>query len=177
MGNNVFTDEQIAGIMGNMQQECGWNPLAINQNNRRWGLIQISSENASLLDDLYEKAGIDMSLYGHSVGTYQGAGAHQDIPLDDLEKIMEVQLDFIYDHRPTGSDWISKLKDTTSAPQAAECFAIYCEGCVQRNPEYQSEETLLIYYPDREDKHYQDVGERRDNADDILYAAQNKTFE
>lgn len=165
---NEFTDYQIAGIMGNIQQECMWNPLVINQSNGRWGLIQIDSGSASHLNDLYKAAGLDMSLYDYSITTYQGAGAHQDISTEDLDKIMEVQLDYIYDHKPTGSDWKSKLRETTSVEHAAECFAIYCEGCVVFNVSGQSNETKLLYYPNNKYQHFQDVKDRRENAVEIL---------
>jgi len=168
--NKGFTKQQVAGIMGNAMQESGWNPLRRGGSSQYWGLFQIGSTGqymgvakhlAEELHKKYAEAGLDVNAYGYNVSTYQGIGAQSNIPSNDLRKILAVQLDFVYDCRPTSLDWITPLKSATSVEEAAEVFLVRFEGAVSTN---KIPDNMISYFTPFIGAYYQETKKRRDYA-------------
>jgi len=158
-----FSAEQVAGIMGNARQESSWNPLRRSSGSQFWGLFQLNSTLSQNLHNAYRDAGLDMTKYGYSVSTYWGVGAQNNIPINDLAKILSVQLDFVYGCRPTGSDWITRLLAATSAEEAAEIFLIFFEGAINNSNNPRAGDKILFYQPNTV-RHYQEADKRRTAA-------------
>jgi len=156
-----FTAEQVAGIMGNARQESTWNPLARGSGRSYWGLFQLNQTLAMQLDEKYREAGLDMSVYGYNAKTYQATGAHKNIPRSDLAKILEVQLEFVYNCKPTGSNWVSRLGTATSVGEATEVFLVLFEGAINSSANPRSGDKLLHY---NVGKYYQEADSRRTYA-------------
>ena len=121
---------QVAGIMGNAMQESGWNPLRRSSGTQYWGLFQLGQSKSLALEKKYKAAGLNMKKYGYNVSTYQGAGAQKNIPKKDLATILDCQLKYVYNCKPSSPDWITPLKTAKSANEAAEIFVIKFEGAV-----------------------------------------------
>ena len=155
-----FTDEQVAGIMGNAMQESTFNPLRRRQGGQYWGLFQIKKEDSLQLESRYKEAGIDISAYGYNARKYQEIGGEASIPREDLEMILDIQLDFAYTYDPSGHKWVSKLRTANSVEEAAENFLVNFEGATidKNDPEHQ-----LLYYKGSS-RNFQHAKSRREYA-------------
>ena len=156
-----FSEEQVAGIMGNAMQESSWNPLRRGTNSGYWGLFQINSTMATELEEKYRASGLDMSKYGYNESINQGIGAEANISREDLAMILEIQLDYVYGVRPTGSDWISAVSNATSVEVAAEAFLVRFEGATTSN---KIEDNKILYYELKKGHYYQETDKRREYA-------------
>ena len=156
-----FSKKQVAGIMGNVMQESGWNPLSRSSGSSYWGLVQLNSTLSSQLNTAYSNAGLNMSDYGYTVSKYQGAGAQNNIPINDLTIILSVQLNFIYGCTPTGGNWKTPLGASASIEESAEIFLTVFEGAVSTNPVAANK---IIYYTPYLNKYYQGAEQRRNSA-------------
>jgi len=155
-----FSAEQTAGIMGNAWAESKWNPLARSSGRSYWGLFQINKNEAVKLENAYRENGLDINKYGYNSKTYQAPGEQYNIPRNDLAKILEIQLEFIYnDCKPTGSNWIPRLSTAKSVGEATEVFLVLFEGAVSNT---KNSETQLKYYS--VGKYYQGAQSRRTQA-------------
>jgi hypothetical protein len=156
-----FSKAQVAGIMGNAMQESGWNPLRRGSNNQYWGLFQLNATMSRELQSLYRDAGLDMDTYGYDAKIYQGAGAQYNIPKNDLMKILEIQLEYIYNSKPTGSEWISRLRSASSVEEAAEVFLVQFEGATTS---IRTSANEILYYYAYKGSYYQEARLRREYA-------------
>lgn len=157
-----FTDEQVAGIMGNAMQESTFNPLR-RGSGPYWGLFQLNKEASLELEKRYKEAGLDMDRYGYNVDDHQGIGEEEDIPRADLELILEIQLTFVDESEPAFRDWKSALKTASTVYESAENFLVNFEyaDTDERVPKNQ----LLYYKYDAEKPTYfQDAKARREYA-------------
>jgi hypothetical protein len=102
-----------------------------------------------------------MNKYGYSVSTYWASGAQNNIPLDDLQTIVTVQLNHIYDCKPTGADWITPVKAASSINEAAEAFLVRFEGAVSNT---QTDANKIKYFTPALNNYYQDTAQRRNYA-------------
>jgi hypothetical protein len=156
-----FSNEQVCGIMGNVSQESNWQPLLRGKNSQYWGLVQVGKDLSFGLQDKYRESGLNITLYGYNVSTYQGNNIYGTIPESDLMKIIEVQLPYIYYCRPTGYDWIPELKKAATVNLAAETFLVRFEGA---NNGREIDSNLIKYYEPRIGHYFQETGKRRDYA-------------
>jgi hypothetical protein len=161
--NKGFSKEQVAGIMGNVMQESGWNPLLRDSGSPYWGLFQVGQSLSKDLEKSYSSAGLDMAQYGYNVSKYQGIGAQAKISRNDLTTMLDIQLNFIYTCKPTESEWITPLKKATSASEAAEVFLVMFEGA---KSEREIQANKLLYF--RAGSFYQEAEKRRGYAEGYL---------
>ena|GEM_PF-2634372 len=159
--SDKFTQEQTAGIMGNIMQESTWNPLCRDAGRSFWGLTQINKNLSLELETKYKAAGLDMTKYGYDSWKYHKIGDEKNIPREDLEIILDVQLNHIYNCRPTDLDWISKLNNTSSVEEATECFLIYYEAATTSKT---GSEHNITHYSSHIGRKYQEAKKRREYA-------------
>jgi len=157
-----FTEAQVAGIMGNVFQESSWNPLRRETGSSFWGLFQISNQYNPLADGLEERfreAGLDISRFGYDVSTYQGIDARHNIPREYLERIVAIQLEYIYTLRPTAQDWETPLRNATTPEEAAEVFVVRYLGAINTRDTPREGDRLL--YHEASHSYWQNVDARR----------------
>ena|GEM_PF-1330365 len=159
--NKGFSAIQTAGIMGNIRQESSWNPLARGVGRSYWGLFQLNRSLAVDLHEKYKEAGLNMAVYGYDAATHQSIGGHENISFEDLSKILDIQLKFIYNCKPTGRDWVSELSNAVAIGEAAEVFLVRFLGAVNNSANPRTGDKLLYYLPG---SYYQEADKRREYA-------------
>jgi len=159
--NKGFTAEQVAGIMGNAEQESSWNPLRRRGKSQYWGLFQIDKTLSIELEKLYKASGLDMTKYGYNVALYNSIGSHTKIPVEDMSVILDMQLNFIYNQKPTSLDWITPLRNATSVNEATEVFLVRFEGAKST---IKSDDNKIKYYNNYIGTFYQETAKRRELA-------------
>lgn len=157
--------EIVAGILGNVEAECGFNlPKAEQYNPNRFGLFQWSSNTQDGRTQEFikwaNKNGLDIGLIStqcefsyHEMSTYKGAyilDANENNPSDLL------------------CSYDTLLKAQTPE-EAARIFATFFERC------------CTSYYKDDEDKmvHYRDIqhsSDRQTNANDVYTEMMNEMY-
>jgi hypothetical protein len=142
-----FNDVQVAGILGNAKQESTLRPLALSGNKKYWTMFQLNTGLWGALDRQLRAAGL---------GKYvDNRGQAPDAK--DLDKVLGIVLEYSYNQKPTGSDWVSKLKAASTVEEAAEVFAIFYEGCVGGK----GGNDVIKYYKPRQGERFQEIDNRR----------------
>ena len=145
-----FSDAQVAGILGNAKAETGVEPTRAS-NSSYWGLFQWRLDYAPKLVSQINEAGL---------GKYFGsewwpAGKSKDIPANDLDQLLSIELDYTMEH--ADFDWITEVKKQTSVEAAAEAFLTIFERAVGGN-------SPILYYEPYKGLLYQHTDRRRTYA-------------
>lgn len=127
-----LNEAQTAGVLGNAFQESSLNPARRNSDGRKfWGLFQFKFAYA---DDMYQQlktAGL-YDKYVEDYATYGGIGDESKIPVADLDKLMEIQLNYAWDGWRKWDNWQTKIQgnvgDEHEVEWAAEVFLVHFEG-------------------------------------------------
>ena len=148
----------IAGIMGNFSQESMFDP-AIKQNHTTKAIPPSGDGKTGygLAQWTYNtrQAGLFKRMDAAGLSKYYGAGwgaseVNKQIPIADLDKLTQVELDYTWDNDVEGNTVKKLLNQLNSAPNAAAASLIFHEKYEQ------SADT------------YQGLQERADDATDIL---------
>ena len=138
-----FTEQQVAGIMGNVEKESTWNPLAHSKDKSYWGLFQIDTTQTKKLYKLYREADLDKSIYDYNNNTYWAIDSKYSIPRVDLMEILKIQLNFVYDKCvPASNVWKEKLRGADKPEKASEAFQVFFEG----NTSTHTDANKILYY-------------------------------
>ena len=145
-----FSDVQVAGILGNAKAETGVEPTRAG-NSSYYGLFQWhTGYNAKLLDKIRE-AGLGKYLDPE----WWPAGKSKDIPSDDLDRILQIELD--YSINDYAFDWVTEVKKQTTVEASAEAFLVIFERAV-------GGESPILYYEPYKGLMYQATARRREFA-------------
>ena len=146
-----FTDAQVAGILGNAMVETGIEPTRASNGNY-WGLFQWGLDLRVKLVEKVEAAGLGKYLSTE----YWPAGASKNIPEADLDKLLQIELDFTMEENDY-LDWQGEIKKANTPELAAEIFLTLFERAVGGNSE-------VLYYAPYAGRLYQGTKMRRDYA-------------
>ena len=144
-----FTEEQAAGIMGNMQNESGFNPVRheISQHDAYWpydiehatdhpygiGLIQWSNGRRVNFLGYIKQQAPDLMHYFLEPEKYDVSGGDNFIKVADSETdvndLMSLSVTFLYDE--VSSSYSSFLSVDKDVRQAALRWSVDVEGCTQ----------------------------------------------
>ncbi len=127
-----LNEAQTAGVLGNAYVESGFVATRAS-NHSYWGLFQMNSTNAA---DMYRQLDdLGLSKYYEDISTYGGANGDSSIPKSDLDKLIQVQLDYAWDKWRTWDNWKEKIQAKPGDPYepeyAAEVFVVHFEGAIQ----------------------------------------------
>ncbi|MBQ3292780.1 hypothetical protein IJG93_00515 [Candidatus Saccharibacteria bacterium] len=158
------TPEVIAGIMGNMQQESGFNPFVQNDGGCT-GLIQWCGMNSynSAFRDYMKNKGLS--------GYYFHRGSDPGISESIIEEGIKAELDYLFTRHSNTNNFKSKLNVPTSktgtngARAYADLFLVIVERAVGGSDTIEDEGVKSVASSTR----YQDAEKRRDFAEN-LYA-------
>lgn len=145
-----FTDAQTAGILGNAMGESSLEPTRAS-NDSYWGLFQWGGGRKDSLFAKMTEAGLSQYLSSD----YWGSGASKNIPQADLDKILQVELDFTMSEQDM--DWQNEIKKANTPEMAAEIFLVLFERAVGGSSE-------ILYYSPYAGLLYQGTKTRRDAA-------------
>ncbi len=151
---NGFTDAQTAGILGNAMAESGLEPTRASVETF-FGLYQWGYGRKDNLFDRFQKAG----LIHYTSREYWPVGASKNIPADDLEKILSIELDFSITEDTW--DWQTEVKKQTTPEAAAEAFLVIFERAVDNGGPTVGP---ILYYAPYKGIRYQGAQARRDFA-------------
>ena len=127
-----FTDAQIAGILGNAKAESSLSPTRAS-NGYYWGLFQWGGGRKESLFKKISEAGL--SKYTSS--EYWAYDAEKNIPQDDFDRLLAIELEFAYSE--DSRSWKDEIKKQTLPEAAAEVFLTLFERAVNGESE-------IIYY-------------------------------
>lgn len=148
-----FSDIQVAGILGNAKVETGVEPTRAS-NSQFWGLFQWhTGYNANLLEKI-RTAGLGKYLDSE----WWPSGKSKDIPENDLNRILEIELD--YSMNDYAANWITEVKKQTTVNAAAEAFLTIFERAVGGN-------SPVLYYEPYKGLLYQGTESRRNFANEF----------
>ncbi|MBR5419027.1 hypothetical protein IK110_02155 [Candidatus Saccharibacteria bacterium] len=125
-----LNEAQTAGVLGNAYVESyAFNAAARNSSGAKyWGLFQYNFEYAA---DMYQQIK-DANLYKYveEYTTYGGAKGDEKIPAADLDKLIEIELNYAWDKwNPTWKEKIQgNVGDEHEVEWAAEVFLVHFEG-------------------------------------------------
>ena len=145
-----FSDVQVAGILGNAKAETGVEPTRAS-NSSYWGLFQWYLGYVPKLVEQINSAGLGKYFDSE----WWPAGKSKDIPADDLDQLLSIQLNYTIDH--ADFDWITEVKKQTTVEAAAEAFLAIFERAVGGN-------SPILYYEPYKGLLYQGTSARRDFA-------------
>ena len=145
-----FSDVQVAGILGNAKAETGVEPTRAS-NSSYWGLFQWYLGYVPKLVEQINNAGLGKYFDSE----WWPAGKSKDIPADDLDQLLSIQLNYTIDH--ADFDWITEVKKQTTVEAAAEAFLAIFERAVGGN-------SPILYYEPYKGLLYQGTSARRDFA-------------
>ncbi len=149
-----FTDAQIAGILGNAKAETNLGPMRASNSNY-WGLFQWGGGRKESLFKKIASAGL--SKYTSS--EYWPANAEKNVPQDDYDRLLAIELDFAYSEK--ARNWKEEIKKQSSPEAAAEVFLTLFERAVNG-------ESTIIYYAPFIGLKYQNAKGRRNYARDFF---------
>ena len=147
---NGFTDAQAAGILGNGMAETNLEPTRAS-NSTYWGLFQWSYGRKDALFEKFKEAG----LYQYTSSEYWPSGAYKNIPEDDLDKLLQIELEDVLNYE--WLDWQDELKKQNQPEAAAEVFLTLFERAVGGDDE-------IKYYAPFVGVKYQHAEKRRNYA-------------
>ncbi len=158
-----FNDAQVAGILGNAKAETGVEPTRAS-NSSYWGLFQWYLDYNPKLVERIKAAGLEKYMQPE----WWPSGKSKDIPADDLDKILTIQLDYSMD-KPA-FDWITEVKKQTTVEAAAEAFLAIFERAV-------GGDSPILYYTPYIGLLYQGTTQRRNFAKEFYekYAGKGKS--
>lgn len=145
-----FTDAQIAGILGNAKAETNLGPTRASNSNY-WGLFQWGGGRKDSLFKKIREAG----LIKYTESEYWAASAEKNIPQDDYDRLLAIELEFA--HSENARDWKDEIKKQTMPEAAAEVFLTLFERAVNG-------ESAIIYYQPFINLKYQGAKKRRTYA-------------
>lgn len=145
-----FSDAQVAGLLGNAMVESGIQATRAS-NSSYWGLFQWGMGRKDALFTKIREAGLEQYL-GEE---YWASGADEKIPAADLDRLLQVELEFTMSE--TDLDWQNELKKATTPEMAAEIFLVLFERAV-------GGESEVLYYSPYAGRLYQATKARRDYA-------------
>jgi len=145
-----FSDVQVAGILGNAKAETGVEPTRAS-NSSYWGLFQWYLGYAPKLVEQINSAGLGKYFDSE----WWPAGKSKDIPANDLDQLLSIQLNYTMEH--ADFDWITEVKKQTTVEAAAEAFLAIFERAVGGN-------SPILYYEPYKGLLYQGTSARRDFA-------------
>lgn len=148
--NQGFSDAQVAGIIGNGMAESGLQ-LTRASNNSYWGLFQWGGGRK---DRLFAKIR-EANLGKYLTAEYWPSGAQDSIPSSDLDKLLQIELDFTISEKDL--DWQNEIKKASTPEMAAEIFLVLFERAVNGDSE-------ILYYAPYAGRLYQGTSKRRDFA-------------
>ena len=148
-----FTDAQVAGILGNGMAESGLEPTRAG-NSSYFGLYQWGLGRKVQLVEKIEAAGLGK----YTQPEYWGAGASKNIPADDLDKILLIELDFSIHENDW--DWQTEVRKQTTPEAAAEAFLAIFERAVNGD-------SPILYYTPYIGLYYQATDKRRNFAKEL----------
>lgn len=145
-----FTDAQVAGILGNIRAETDVQPTRAS-GPVYWGFFQMKDERKA---GLFQKiAEADLSKYTSS--EYWPNGAWKNIPANDLDRLIEVELEYAYNEK--SRNWKEEIKKQNTPEAAAEVFLTLFERAVNGKDE-------ILYYAPFKGLKYQGAVRRRNYA-------------
>lgn len=145
----------IAGIMGNMQQESGFDPYKKSDNNKYYGLIQWSkTEFPELIDQIT------------ALGDYWNTPKETSkAPTDINDQALKIELDYLTS-MPRFQNFLNDLSktDNVNGEAGAESYSDLFEVIVEKA--VGGSDTIKDSYAQQiaESSHYQDAKTRRENA-------------
>lgn len=145
-----FTDAQIAGILGNAKAETNLGPTRASNSNY-WGLFQWGGGRKASLFEKLKSAGLSQ----YTDQAYWATGADKNIPQDDYDRILAIELEFAYSEESRG--WKDEIKKQSTPEAAAEVFLTLFERAVNG-------ESAIIYYQPFIGLKYQGAKKRREYA-------------
>ena len=145
-----FTDAQVAGIIGNGMAESGLQPTRAS-NASYWGMFQWGGGRKDSLFSKLREAGLEK----YTSSEYWPSGAFENIPANDLDRILQVELDHTMSEKDL--DWQNEIKKATTPEMAAEIFLVLFERAVNGESE-------VLYYAPYAGRLYQGTKARRDFA-------------
>lgn len=148
-----FSDAQTAGILGNAKAETGLNFTIAGSSGYYWGLFQWGGGRRENLFVKMREAGLGKYLDP----MYWGYNDESNIPEGDLDRILQVQLDYALSEQDY--DWQNEIKKTNSPEAAAEVFLTLFERAVGI-----SWGSPILYYEPFRGILYQAAAERREYA-------------
>lgn len=150
--------------MGNIKQESDFHPLRRRSGSQFWGLFQIRKELSLELEKKYIEKKLSKNKYGYEAKTYQSVNGKKKIPKKNLPTILQCQLDYIYECKPTGQKFTKSLKKAKSVEEATEIFLVMFEGATSKKT---TKENRINYYSYKIGKYYQETAKRRKYANEI----------
>lgn len=145
-----FTDAQVAGIIGNGMAESGLQPTRAS-NASYWGMFQWGGGRKDSLFSKLREAGLEK----YTSSEYWPSGAFENIPANDLDRILQIELDHTMSEKDL--DWQNEIKKATTPEMAAEIFLVLFERAVNGESE-------VLYYAPYAGRLYQGTKARRDFA-------------
>ncbi len=157
----------IAGIMGNLQQESGFNPFSHDSGSSYYGLFQ--TDNSGILAAM-DAAGIS-AYYGQE---------YTNVPTDVNDNALKTELDLLvawdrFSDFVGHLDWVSHTTGVEGARSYAELFLVTVEIAVNGNSPL--EDPRVIAYVDEVKyrslpagtyRNYQETNKRRDYAEQFF---------
>ena len=147
---NGFTDAQTAGILGNAMAETGIEPTRAS-GSKFWGLFQWGYERKTAVQNKMREAGLGQYLSEE----YWPSGAYKKIPAGDLDRVLQVVLEYTLSE--TTGHWQEEIKKQTTPEAAAEVFLVLFERAINGNSE-------ILYYAPYRGLLYQGSERRRNFA-------------
>ncbi len=142
-----FNDIAAAGLLGNAMAESSLN--VVNSNGSTLGIFQWLGGRRTSLEAKISEAGLSKYIDGSYVSR------PDDIPPDDYDKLLQVELDFAMSEEDGG--WQDKIKQADSPEEAAEIFLTLFERAVNGD-------SAIQYYEPFMGQLYQGTAARRDYA-------------
>lgn len=110
-----LSGQQAAGIMGNMQEESGFNPAREQDGSGTgWGLVQWDKDRRTAVRNYIASKDPSLAKYEAEFDKYGGATSastgyvHKDIPVEDNDKLIALQLEFLYEEAITRKVFVQK---------------------------------------------------------------------
>ena len=157
-----FTPAQAAGIIGNGIQESGLWPLALSSSGSYFGVFQWGGSRFDALRQKMTAAG-----YGEYVANTEYRNANSEasraIPLEVIDDILRIQLEFAIFEEAGRHDWVNRIKETNTVEEATEAFLFLFEGAIA-DANAQTEDNLMRFYDTSLGLYYQEARQRREFA-------------
>jgi lysophospholipase L1-like esterase len=118
-----FSDAQTAGILGNIKAETDVQPTYAS-GPTYWSFFQMKDERKAGLFKKLKEAG----LFQYTSSEYWPSGAWKKIPENDLDRLVEVELEYAYSEY--SRDWKNEIKKQNTPEAAAEVFLTLYERAV-----------------------------------------------